>query len=278
MAIATENTTGDWDGHRDQNNLNYNQNQFLIARNMHALESNLTDCGKTLPHLLDEPLFAHYSFDLWGTLIKSNPDFKKERSLCFFNGLNPLRKPLETIEKIFRKVDLTCNAINEKTGSNIDAEEMYLMVLTEIGENYDFSQYDLATLYETMENLLLVFTPCVYHDRTIETLSTLKSRGATISLLSNTAFVKGQTLRKVLIKIGLSEYFDFQLYSDETGFSKPNPDMFAIMHRHILHLNSNISKNEIVHVGDNKLADIQGAQRFGIRSYWVNTTSTIEQI
>ena len=70
--------------------------------------------------------YKHYSFDLWLTLIKSNPNFKKERALFFHKNFNSKKKNIEEIEKIFRQVDIICNSINEKTGKNIDADEMYL--------------------------------------------------------------------------------------------------------------------------------------------------------
>ena len=60
--------------------------------------------------------FRHYSFDLWLTLIKSNPAYKPERAGIFYRDYNSLNKSLEEIAAIFRQVDLMCNAINEKTG------------------------------------------------------------------------------------------------------------------------------------------------------------------
>lgn len=222
-------------------------------------------------HLVDEQPFSHYSFDLWGTLIKSDPQFKKERSRYFFENFNPLHKSLEDIETIFRRVDVMCNAINEKTGHNIRSEEMCLMVLAEIGETRDFSRYDLVEMNYAMEDLALTFMPVIYDTSIVETLSILRERGATISLLSNTAFIKGQTLKKILKRIGLAEYFRFQLYSDETGFSKPSPKMFELLYQHVLQVKQYMGKNEIIHVGDNSVADIDGAVNFGIQSYLVNT-------
>lgn len=222
-------------------------------------------------HLVDERPFLHYSFDLWGTLIKSDPQFKKERSRYFFENFNPLQKSLEEIEITFRRVDVMCNAINEKTGHNIRSEEMYLMVLAEIGETSDFSRYDLVEMNYAMENLAFTFMPVIYDISIVETLSILRERKATISLLSNTAFITGQTLRKILKRIGLAEYFTFQLYSDETGFSKPSLKMFEILYQHVLQINRYVGKTEIIHIGDNSVADIGGAVSYGIQSYLVNT-------
>ncbi len=99
----------------------------------------------------------HFSFDLWFTLIKSNPSFKKERALIFFKEYNTKSKPLIEIESVFRRIDFMCNSINEKTGKNIDAEEMYSMVLYEINDGKDILEStDLKKLYLSLENLFFI--------------------------------------------------------------------------------------------------------------------------
>ena len=84
----------------------------------------------------------------------------------------------------------------------------------------------------------------------------------TISLLSNTGFIKGFTLRKLMIHYELDNYFSFQIYSDETGFSKPNSKMFKLVYDQICS-NNTIQKQEILHIGDNSIADYNGAIKFG---------------
>lgn len=133
--------------------------------------------------------YQHYSFDLWLTLIRSNPLFKQERTRFFYDHFNPLQKPLEEVGRVFRRVDLMCNAINEKTGGNIEAEEMYLMVINEINDySNNFGEIDLAQLYQEMESLVLQYLPVIYCSATVKVLQQLKATGdSTVSLLSNTA-------------------------------------------------------------------------------------------
>lgn len=219
-------------------------------------------------------VYKHYSFDLWLTLIKSNPDFKTERAKRFHARYNPLNKSLQEVATIFRQVDLMVNSINEKTGKNIDAEEMYLMVIS-ILNNYDpvFSSIDIDELYLEMEALLFDYLPHIYCEDTKELLTALKASGvSTLSLLSNTGFIKGATLRKVLKKLELEQYFDFQLYSDEVRLSKPNLIFFQLMLDSIdreKHLE--LALSEIVHVGDNPIADAYGAAQLGIHSVLINS-------
>lgn len=220
-------------------------------------------------------LYKHYSFDLWMTLIRSNPSFKKERAAFFYSNFNTAGKTIGEIGQIFRHIDLMCNSINEKTGGNIDSEEMYLMVIYEINDRKDcFPDIDLKWLYAEMEQLVMKHMPVTYGSETLDTLNKIKDQAdTTISLLSNTAFIKGITLRKVLKEIELDQYFDFQLYSDESGMSKPNSRFFRQMvdqvekHRK----ERKIELNQIIHVGDNHQADILGAEAIGIQSLLVNS-------
>jgi putative hydrolase of the HAD superfamily len=225
--------------------------------------------------LLLMKLYKHYSFDLWMTLIKSHPEFKRHRALYFFKQYNSLQKTVEEVESSFKKVDYTCNAVNEKTGKNIDADEMYWMVIHELNNGLQhFTQIDFNTIYKDIETLFFNYLPVLYNNETITHLEKIKNKsGATFNLLSNTAFIKGSTLRKAIMQIGLSTYFDFDLYSDEEGVSKPNAKIFETMITAVagLHKKSTITVQDIIHVGDNANADIEGAKRAGINYMLVNS-------
>ena len=218
--------------------------------------------------------FRHYSFDLWLTLIKSNPDYKSERAGIFYRDYNSQKKPLEEIAAIFRQVDMMCNAINEKSGKNIDSDEMYLMVLIMISEDPSYiKSVDVAGLYVDMENLVLNNLPLIYDNETIGVIKHLKEKGNTLSILSNTGFIKGSVLRKVIAELRAGDYFDFQLYSDEAGLSKPNPEFFKMMIAGAKHANQpdEIGLTDIIHIGDNTFTDINGAAQAGINSLLVNS-------
>ncbi|WP_207532154.1 HAD family hydrolase [Desertivirga arenae] len=220
-------------------------------------------------------LYKHYSFDLWLTLIRSNPEFKNKRAAYFYKNFNHLKKTVEEVIYIFRQVDLMSNAINEKTGKNIDADEMYLMVISLINENtLPLSQVDLQQVFRDMEGLLYDYLPFVYCHETIPVLSHLKENSThSLSILSNTGFIKGNTLRKVLKELQLSAFFDFQLYSDEAGLSKPSKEFFEMMLTKVVERRGKelINPEEIIHVGDNVMADIEGARTVGINTFLINS-------
>ena len=211
---------------------------------------------------------------MWLTLIRSNPSFKTERTRFFFKYFNRANKPVEEVAAIFRQIDLMVNRINEKTGKNIDSEEMYLMVISMMNDGNDTLQdIDVFALYDEMEQMVFKYQPEVYSPDTVRVLRHLKqTEGATLSILSNTGFIKGRTLRKILERMELGVYFDFQLYSDETGLSKPEEKLFRLMLDRVADTRkASVDPKRVIHIGDNPVADILGAGAVGIDSLLVNS-------
>ena len=225
-------------------------------------------------------MFEHYSFDLWLTLIKSNPLFKPARIEYFFENYNFSKKNTIEIKKIFRKVDLMCNLINEKVGKNVDAMEMYLMVLYILdSKDHGIDSIEIAKLYQNMEDLVLKNTPILLNQNIRPTLIKIRDQGATISLLSNTGFIKGTTLRKVLTKLKILDLFDFVIFSDEIDMSKPNNEIYKLLFDKVklLKRSNSIKKDKIVHIGDNYTADYLGAKDFGFKAIFVDKLNTIDK-
>jgi putative hydrolase of the HAD superfamily len=122
----------------------------------------------------------HYSFDLWLTLIKSNPIFKQERAKYFHKNFNSLNKTLEEVETIFRNIDLKCNEVNEITGKNIDADELYLMVIFYLNNSIKpFNNIDVNELYLEMEKLIFEFSPVLFSYETANCLDKIKQKDKT---------------------------------------------------------------------------------------------------
>ncbi|GAB2701906.1 hypothetical protein GCM10027037_29220 [Mucilaginibacter koreensis] len=219
--------------------------------------------------------YYHYSFDLWLTLIRSNPAFKQQRVAYFLQHYNYARKSIEEIAAIFRQVDIMVNAINEKTGKNVDSDEMYLMVLS-IMNDYQLPMHevDMVQIGADMDALFFNYMPVIYCAQTRDVLSQLKQQeDCTLSLLSNTGFIRGEILRQVLQQLDIAPYLNFQLYSDEVGLSKPNPKFFEMLLQGAAQCNKKALPANIIHVGDNKNADIEGALKAGIQSRLINSNN-----
>ncbi|WP_431292051.1 HAD family hydrolase [Pedobacter sp. P26] len=220
--------------------------------------------------------YKHYSFDLWLTLIKSNPTYKLERVQYFFRNFNGKHKSIDEIAITFRQVDLMVNAINEKAGKNVDAEEMYLMIISMINDyDFDFSDVDLKVLDHDMEQIVFNNMPNLYCGDCLDVLAKIKESGkSSTNILSNTGFIKGKTLKKVIEHLGIGQFIDFQLYSDEVRMSKPSRGFFQLMLDRIDRTkHPELLLTDVIHVGDNPHADVRGAEAMGINSMLINSNN-----
>ena len=208
---------------------------------------------------------CHFSFDLWLTLIKSHPEFKAKRVELFSSFFN-VDKPIEQVAKTVKYYDDLCNTINEVTGGNIDTFEIYLMILGSLDVDVkQLNKENLNEFYNKSEELFLEYKPVVIFENIHDFFEDIKNQGKTINILSNTGFIKGKTMRKFLIHENLDQYIDFHIYSDEINCSKPNPLIFQEVKNKIK--DQNLAMNQILHIGDNPVADYQGAKNFGFSAH-----------
>ncbi len=200
----------------------------------------------------------HISLDVWQTLVHSNVYFRKKRNQLLANHFN-IHKPFEFIEAAAKSRQAWCTRVNELVGKNIESSEIILMILYDCGVSLDtISPQQLALFYNEMETLFLELPPILIQENLMLLLTDVKNRQITLSLLSNTGLIKGSTLNKFFDAIGLSAHFDFELYSDEIGFSKPNKKAFDLIFEKAKEL-QNLTPQQIVHIGDNEIADYRGA-------------------
>jgi putative hydrolase of the HAD superfamily len=208
---------------------------------------------------------CHFSFDLWLTLIKSHPEFKTKRVELFSSFFN-VEKPMNEVAKTVKYYDDLCNTINEVTGGNIDTFEIYLMILGSLDVDVKLlTKEKLNEFYSKSEELFLEYRPVVIFENIHNFFEDIKNQGKTINILSNTGFIKGKTMRKFLIHEKLDQYIDFHIYSDEINCSKPNPLIFQEVKNNIK--DQDLPLHQILHIGDNLVADYQGAKDFGFSAH-----------
>lgn len=208
---------------------------------------------------------SHFSFDLWLTLIKSHPEFKAKR-VELFSSFFEVKKPVDEVAKVVKYYDDLCNSINEVIGGNVDTFEIYLLILHALKVDIRQIHKDqLDEFYQKSEDLFLEYKPVVIFDNLHDFFDDIKNRGKTINILSNTGFIKGKTMRKFLINENLDQYIDFHIYSDETNCSKPDPKIFQEVKN--LLKNQDLNHSQILHIGDNPIADYKGAKDFGFNAH-----------
>jgi putative hydrolase of the HAD superfamily len=96
-----------------------------------------------------------------------------------------------------------------------------------------------------------------FFEHALTMLKILRERNLLIGALSNgNADVN---------RVGLADYFDFQFNAEGTGQEKPHPLMFE----HAL-AQAGLRPEQMVHVGDHPVHDIEGANNAGFWTIWVN--------
>lgn len=70
--------------------------------------------------------------------------------------------------------------------------------------------------------------------------------------------------------IGLKRYFDRCFAAREVGALKPDPAAF----RHVL-AHAGIAAEEVLHIGDDPVADVQGARNAGMQTAWLNRNGAV---
>lgn len=206
-----------------------------------------------------------YSFDVWLTLIKSNPEFKLRRNSMFFKNFNPCDYNLEKVSEIIRKIDIEGNKMSEITGIHVSSYILIYQILKELG-NQNINKQILDLIHVRIQSLFLEYQPSLYDKNTAKVLKKLFEDRYYLTILSNTGFITGHTLDIVLHNLGIRQYFQNAFYSDEICVSKPNCNAFFEVQ-----FNYRNQPNKIIHVGDNPIADggcinVPGFEYFQINS------------
>lgn len=193
------------------------------------------------------------SVDLWGTLIKSSPYFVNAKSNLIRRFLNGHLTDFE-IERIYRITKLQLNEVIEVTGWQPSQDAIFQLLLCNLSKRKEIAFPWIGEFMHKYQELALNFKPKLYDDNTFRALDLLSEK-CELVLSSNTMFVEGATLKKILEEMGLAEYFTKMLFSSEVGFSKPHRSMYD---------------GSDYHIGDNTLTDYIGAAHAGSKGILIN--------
>lgn len=220
-------------------------------------------------------MIKHISFDLWLTLIKSHPKFKEQRAVYFKSEFNPHNLSVNQIMDVVQQTDKACDRLNELNGLKVPTDIMYRRILLQLGIAPRIITSDvLATIKSKVRDIFMNLPPLLLNETILPMLYYLKSKGYGLNIGSNTGFIEGGTIVETLNNMNIGEYFDFCIFSDEIGASKPSYRFFDKVYANI-----SLDKKEILHVGDNYKADYEGAMKFGFSALFINNQShTINDI
>jgi putative hydrolase of the HAD superfamily len=197
------------------------------------------------------------SFDVWGTLIRGNPVFKARRESlvaeAFGTGTAPTADAMATA--VGELDDATL-----RTGNHYGCAERLERTADVLGVP-PLRDATLAAVEAELTDALSTDPPTLTEPDLPDTLGRLRIAGLGLAVTSNTGFLTGLQMRPVLAGLGLR--VDHYVFSDEVGRSKPAPEIFN-------HLagTAGCRPAEILHVGDNEVADVRGALGAGLQARW----------
>ena len=127
--------------------------------------------------------FSHISFDLWLTLIQSNPEYKLKRNRLMMEFFG-ITKETAFVDETYNHFDKVFNKINEITGGNIDAYELWLIFLSEVGVKINTLDIGVVQNFiDETEKLFFTYHPTLIDPKTPELFKKITDSGITISLL-----------------------------------------------------------------------------------------------
>ena len=209
------------------------------------------------------------SFDLWDTLFIDDSDEairagrgmrtkKAERRFLLQQALNR-HQPVTAheVDAAYDMVDAAFRKVWHEQHVTWTVRQRLTVLLEGLGAALPGEELrELVRLHEDME--LTVRPRLVPGVR--EALEALKGHYK-LAVVSDAIFSPGRALRELLRGEQLLDFFESLVFSDETGFSKPDPRMFE---RAAAELDLPVSR--LIHIGDRDHNDVKGAQAAGARA------------
>jgi putative hydrolase of the HAD superfamily len=207
------------------------------------------------------------TFDFWETLVRDSPENLREQRALRIQALHRVLAgagsgigEVEVAEAYDRSERVLVERFWGRHRDPSIAEQVRLVLET---VSPGIARAMTPTLFE--EALAGYIEPVLHLPPELEpgaelAVSELASRGVALGIISNTGRTPGVILRRVLERHDLLRHFTAVSYSDEVGYRKPDAEIFR---RTLAELG--VEAGEAAHVGDNPVADVQGAQGVGMR-------------
>jgi putative hydrolase of the HAD superfamily len=199
------------------------------------------------------------TLDFWDTITKYpfSEDIFMERVEYAHNILEQYELTYERTIELMRLIYTHFEDIWVNEHRTPSTAEMFKNLESNSGVKFREDHFNELVTYN--ESLV----PEKYFNIDTEIIGAIKelSQKYKIILISDTGFEPGKALRKAIAGTGLKDIFKYEVFSDETGYSKPDKRAFELASR--------ISETDLVdmiHIGDREEKDIKGARSAGMYS------------
>ena len=210
------------------------------------------------------------TFDLWQTLLLDRPETGRIRTQARLEGAQRALLEaghlfdLERIGEAYRVGARQCQETRQG-GLDISFSEQVEIFVNSLNPELSskIPQSTFQKIATTYSDSFLEY-PAAPHPAGVDVLRGVREMGFRIGLISNTGMTPGVLFRKFLEEHGMLEYFDVMIFSDEVGYSKPSPEIFALTLEKL-----DATPSQTIHVGDHILNDVAAAKACGIKTVWI---------
>ncbi len=202
------------------------------------------------------------TIDFWNTMVvaRTNGEQRQQQRLDHLLGVARACRPDTSeaaVRAAFAEAARRYDAAWKQTHSTPGASELVRCIWEALALDVGAAQHDEAV--RVFEEGLLFGPPDLAEG--LEEALAWAARHFRLGIISDTMFSPGRVIRRLLERRGLLGYFDAFVFSDETGFSKPDVRAFEQAGATL-----GVGAAEIVHIGDLRRTDVAGAQGAGARA------------
>ncbi len=186
------------------------------------------------------------TFDVWNTLITANKEFGAFRTQMIADAWDI---DLAVAKATYTATKTNLDNLAELTSLGLSSDKCWHLLSKNIksATGKSIKDHDLHGVM-TVVNLEFLANPPLLRDDVVEGVLSLRERGFRIGIVSNTNFVTGSVLQKILEPIAP----DAAIYSDLFGVAKPN---VALFNHTVRAIDQHVAMGRCFHFGDNEVCD-----------------------
>jgi FMN phosphatase YigB (HAD superfamily) len=203
------------------------------------------------------------TFDFWSTLVDGNitPERTAQRLARLQAAIVAAGYPCtpEELRAAFERAFERISADARDSLKDIGPPGRWAVLAEELGIPEGMIAYEVVE--HAYEDITLDPLPATM-PHVHAAVEAMHQAGYHLAVICNTGMAGGRVLREVLRRHQLFEFFHVTVFSNEFGWAKPHPSIFA----HTLEALGGFAPAEALHVGDQEELDVEGARRAGLHS------------
>lgn len=207
------------------------------------------------------------TFDLWDTLIKELPGGSEKVAKLRIEGIGTVlnergiaHSPGEIESAYLETGEFLALTWSKKRDMSVRDQILFLLSSVDAKLASRLSARDLADVERIYSESIFEHPPRLLPGAK-HALEGVKNAGYKVGLISNTGRTPGSTLRGVMDKMNILDYFDTTTFSNEIQVRKPAEKAFTITLDKL-----KVVPRAAVHIGDDAEKDIAGAKQCGMRA------------